>query len=186
MLHLVYSRPESTLKVYDAMGALYKTYTAAGDAWGNHGVPPSGPQPPYGYDCWCPPGHFRLGVPEFFNPAIVSEGFGQIPVMDLDADLLATLASSGRAIVNGKTANIGGIIAEISQLSRFGRSEIMIHCGGSNAPDPTADYQELCRTYGCTRMFNIEWREMAHWLEPQMESNAVIYTIIGDPKILAC
>jgi hypothetical protein len=180
---LVFDRPTAELKVYDSLGQLYHTYAAQGDAWGNHDG--SSPQP-YGFDCWCPPGHYRLGVPQFFSTPIASEGFGQIPVMDLDAEALAQLVSSGHAVVGGTVANIGGIPLDLNQLSKWNRSGIMIHCGGSDAPDPLADYQMLCRTNGCTRVGNLDWRNLAHWLEPQFSGNIVILSIVGDPQILSC
>ena len=184
MLHLVFDRPSAELKVYDALGVLYSTYVAQGDAWGNHDGS-GGPQP-YGVDCWCPQGHYRLATPQFFTPPIASEGFGQIPVQDLDAEALASLSEAGRLIVNGTTANIGGVILPLNQLGKWNRSGIMIHCGGSNAPAPFIPMQQLCRTEGCTRMYNGEWQTLAAWLEPQYNSNIVIYSVVGDPQILAC
>jgi len=184
MIHLVADRPTATLKVYDSLGNLWQTLAAQGDAWGNHDG--DGGPPPYGTNCWCPPGHFRLGVPEFFSPPIVSEGFGQIPVLDLDADTLAQLSNAGKAVVSGSSANIGGLVAEIGQLAKYNRSAIMVHGGGSNAPDPFTDYQQLCRTEGCPRMYNVDWKSLAHWLEPQYGGNVVIFTIIGNPLTLSC
>lgn len=183
MLHLVGDRPSGELKVYDALGVLYATYPAGWDAWGETEGP--GPQP-YGVDCWMPSGHFRLATPEFFNPPIASEGYGQIPVQDIDAEALASLTEAGRAVVSGMNANIGGIVLPLNQLGKWNRSGIMIHCGGSNAPDPFAPMQMLCKTLGCTRMYNGEWQTLASWLEPQYGGNIVIYSVVGDPQILAC
>lgn len=175
------------MKVYTLLGSLYASFEAAGDAWGNYGVADNGgPLPPYGYDCWCPPGHYRLGVPQFFDPPINSEGYGQIPVLDIDADTLAALAASGHAVVDGSSVDIGGTVLPIGQLAKYKRSEIMIHGGGSNAPDPLADEQQLCRTFGCTRIHNAEWKTLAAWLAPQYDDNTVIYSIIGDPVALDC
>jgi len=184
MIHLVFNRPDAILKVYDSLGQLYAEYTAQGDAWGNHDG--DGGPPPYGTNCWCPPGHYRLDSPQFFDPPIISEGYGQIPVQDVDVDTLSELVSSGRATANGSSADIGGVDLPISQLAKYGRSAIMIHGGGSNAPHPLDDQQQLCRTEGCTRLFNGEWKVLAHWLDPQYNGNHVIFSVLGDPQTLAC
>jgi hypothetical protein len=187
MIHLIFGRPAAWLKVYTALGALYATYDAGGDAWGNYGVSDNGgPLPPYGYDCWCPPGHFKLDVPQFFDLPVASEGYGQIPVLDIDADTLAKLSASGHAVVNGLNVDIGGTALLVGQLARYRRSAIMIHGGGSNDPYPLADDQPLCRTYGCTRMHNADWKALAAWLQPQYDGNTVIFSIIGDPVALDC
>lgn len=184
MIHIIFDRSSAELKVYSSIGGLAYTYTAQGDAWGNH-EGGEGPQP-YGTDCWCPQGHYRLGVPQFYLPPIAREGYGQIPVLDLDAEALAQLVNAGHAVVGGNVANIGGTALDLNQLAKWNRSAIMIHCGGSNAPDPFADHQKLCRTNGCTRMYNLDWKNLAHWLEPQFNGNIVIYSVVGDPQILAC
>ena len=187
MIHLLFDRPTGRLKVYDALGVLWLTFVAGGDAWGNYGISDDDtpPSPPYGHACWCPPGHYRLDLVQYFDPPIASEGFGQIPVLDLDVDTLALLQNSGRATVSGTTADIGGITLPFGQLAKQGRSAIMIHCGGSNAPDPFADDQGLYRTFGCTRMLNEDWKTLAAWLVPQYQDNTIIYSIVGDPLPLA-
>ena len=105
-------------------------------------------------------------------------------VLDVDAGTLAKLVQGGYATVNGLTAVIGGLEAPLAQLSQYDRSGIMIHCGGSNAPDPLADNQGLYRTFGCTRMLNADWRELAAWLQPLEAGNVIVYTALETPADL--
>lgn len=186
MIHLVFARSSKTLKVFTRDGSLWNTFVAGGDAWGNHGVSDDGtpPAPPWGHACWMPIGHFKLGPVDVFDTPITSEGYGQIPVLDLDGNDLAALEKGGYATVDGLEANIGGIEAKFGQLSAFGRSAIMIHCGGSNSPDPLADNQGLFRTYGCSRMLNADWRELAGWLAPLYDGNVLVFTALETPADL--
>ena len=186
MIHLVGARSANTLKVFTRDGSLWKSFAAGFDAWGNHGVSDDDtpPAPLWGHACWMPVGHYLLGAVQRFDPPIVSEGYGQIPVADVDADALSNLVKAGYAKVNGLTAEIGGIEAPLAQLSHYDRSAIMIHCGGSNSPDPLADNQGLYRTFGCTRMLNADWRELAAWLEPLQDGNVIVYTALETPADL--
>lgn len=172
MLHLVFDRPNATIVAYDSFGSVYGGWPAAGDAWGGPG---------YGIGGVMPPGHYKLEPVEYFNPPLLSEGYGQIPVLDLDVDALAAIVKAGRAVVNGTLADIGGITAPLGQLAVYDRSAIMIHGGGSNSPNPLAEDQGLYKTDGCTRMLNKDWKVLANWLEPQFDGNYVIYSAIGDP-----
>lgn len=186
MIHLVAPRSQGLLKVFVRDGSLWKTFPAGFDAWGNHGeVTPSNP-PPWGTDCWMPVGHYLLGPVDVFDTPIASEGYGQIPVSDVDADSLSKLVKGGYATVEGLTATIGGINAPLAQLAQYDRSAIMIHGGGSNAPDPLADWQLLCRTDGCTRMENAGWKELAAFLKPLYDGNVIVYTALETPKVLTC
>jgi len=175
VIHVVFDRPNATILAYDSFGSLYGGWPAGGDAWGGPG---------YGVDGVMPPGHYKLEPPQFFNPPINSEGYGQIQVMDLDVDTLSAISKAGRAVVNGTSADIGGITLPLGQLAAYNRSEIMIHCGGSNSPNPLADDQGLYKTEGCTRMLNKDWKTLANWLAPQYDGNHVIYSAIGDPVTL--
>lgn len=161
-------------------------YQAGFDAWGNHGVSDDDtpPAPPWGHACWMPVGHFRLAPVQFFGTPIASEGYGQIPIIDLDAESLASLVRGGYARANGLTANIGGIEAPLAQLSEYDRSALMIHGGGSNAPEPLAPHQGLYRTFGCTRMENEDWQALAAWLQPLYAGNIVVFTALETPADL--
>lgn len=182
MIHFVAARSQNTLKVFTRDGSLWRYFEAGFDAWGNHGT--DGALPPWGYDCWMPIGHYVLGPVDVFETPIDSEGYGQIPVLDVDAGTLAKLVQGGYATVNGLTAVIGGIEAPLAQLSQYDRSGIMIHCGGSNAPDPLAPRQTLCRTLGCTRLYNADWQALAAWLTPLQNGNIIVYTALETPADL--
>ena len=183
MIHLVAARSQNTLKVFTRDGSLWEYFESSGDAWGNYGVV-EGALPPWGYDCWAPVGHYVLGPVDVFDTPIASEGYGQIPVLDVDAGSLAKLMQGGYATVNGLTATIGGIEAPLAQLSQYDRSGIMIHCGGSNSPDPLADNQGLFRTYGCQRMLNVDWKELAAFLQPLQDGNVIVFTTLETPASL--
>ena len=157
------------------VGKIAALYHGEGDAIGYT------PEAPYGHLGWCPPGHYVLGAPQRFESPIASEGFGQIPIVDLTSDVAEQLVSAGKAKWSGLDLIIGGIGSRIGQLATYGRSDIFAHGGGSNAVDPYADYQELCKTEGCTRMWNLEWRRFADWLDANRGENTVVYSILGDP-----
>jgi hypothetical protein len=170
------------LKVFGRDG-LWNLFTGGYDAWGNYGVSDDDTPaaPPWGHACWQPIGHYVLGPVEVFDTPIVSEGYGQIPISDLDADSIAQLVKGGYARVNGLTANIGGIEAPLAQLSKYGREALFIHGGGSNSPDPLADDQQIFRTFGCPRMLNADWKNLAAWLQPQQAGNIVVFTALETP-----
>jgi len=180
MIHPVFDRPTQTIKAFNANGSVYRVFRGEGDAWGHTA------DNEYGHDAWMPPGHYLLGAPQFFAQPIASEGFGQIPISDLDAATLGALVAAGKATANGSNATIGGIVAAIGGLAKYDRSALFVHGGGSNAPQPFADYQMLCKTEGCPRMWNAEWREFALWLQDQSAGNTIVFTVIGNPVILAC
>jgi hypothetical protein len=108
-------------------------------------------------------------------------------VLDIDPDTRYELIAAKKATLlpDGQLV-IGGVTAWSGQLAAYNRDGIMNHCGSSNASDPFADKQQLCKTYGCTRMWNVEWREFAAWLNANREGNTVIYTVVGDPISLPC
>jgi hypothetical protein len=183
--HVVFPRPTGELKAFNPDGSVWRTMPSGGDAWGN--VPGNDGLPPYGHNCWMPPGHYVLGTPQWFEQPIPSEGYGQIPVLDIDADLLNTLVAGGKASLDGAVVTIGGIPGAVGQLLQYDREAIMIHGGGSNDPEPLADEQPLCKTEGCTREHNADWKDFADWVRAQQDAgNHVIYTATGDPVILPC
>lgn len=182
MIHLVFNRPKQSISVYDSTHAAVNVIRGEGDAWG-HGVGDE-----YGYEGWMPPGHFLLLEPQTFSTPVASEGFGQIPVSDVYPAALQALVKAGDATFgeDGMIADIGGTLSPVGQLAKHNRSALMIHGGGSNAPEPLADKQELCKTYGCTRVYNADWKWLASWLGVRFETNVVVFTVIGDPVVLAC
>jgi hypothetical protein len=188
MIRLLFDRPDAHLKVYDESAVLWKMFAAGGDAWGNHGVSidEKPPAPPYGHACWMPQGHFILGPVDVFSTPIASEGYGQIPILDMPEDTISQLIAAGKATRDGRGwLAIGGITLPVGQLAHYGREAVMDHCGGSNASDPFADDQGLFRTFGCTRMLNKDWRELAAWLQPKYDGNVIVFSAYGDPQILA-
>ena len=179
MLHIVFDRPSQLIKAYEPDKTLAHTFRGEGDAWGWT------PEAPYAHDGWMAPGHYVLGDVQRFDPPINSEGFGQIPILDLTHDVADKLVAAGDAKWNGLEFVIGGISAKIGQMAVYGRAGIMNHCGGSNAPNPLADFQMLCKTFGCSRMWNAEWRQFAAWLDGIRTGHTVVYSAIGDPVRLA-
>jgi len=186
VIHLVAARSSNTLKIFTRDGSLWKQYRAGFDAWGNYDVSDDdeNPAPPWGHACWMPIGHYVLGPVDVFDTPNESEGYGQIPVSDVDADSIVQLVKGGYATVSGLTANIGGVEAPLAQLTRFDRSALMIHCGGSNSPVPLAANQGLYRTFGCTRMLNADWQEFAAWLQPLQAGNVIVYSALETPANL--
>jgi hypothetical protein len=182
MIHVVFYRPVGKLKVYGPSGALAKdsqgvlVMEAAGDAWG---------APGYGHDGWCPRGHYLLGPIQTFAP-IASEGAAQIDVSDLPSVVLQDLVAIHAAVALGDGVVIGGVGAPVGQLAKYGRDGIMIHGGGSNAPDPFAPYQQLCKTEGCTRVHNADLARLVAYLLASFNGNHVIYSTVGDPLPLSC
>ena len=153
---------------------------------GNHGLSDDAtpPGPPWGHACWMPIGHYVLGAVDTFAVPQDSEGYGQIPIADLDTETIAALVKGGDARVNGLTASIGGLEAPIAQLGAYGRSALMIHCGGSNSPTPLSGDQGLYRTFGCTRMLNADWRHLAVYLSPLYAGNVIVYSAMETPADL--
>lgn len=184
MIHLIANRSQTALKVFAPGGSLWETFHSSGDAWGNHGDDVANNPPPWGTNCWIPIGHYVLGPVDVFNTPIASEGYGQIPVSDVDAGSITSLVKGGYATVNGLTAKIGGIEAPLAQLGQYDRSAVMVHCGGSNSPDPLAPNQGLYRTLGCQRLLNQDWQKLAAWLQPLQNGNIVVFTALEIPADL--
>jgi hypothetical protein len=128
-----------------------------------------------------PIGHYTLGALDMFGEPIDSEGFGQIPINDFSTADCAALDAAGDGTFTGMTATIGGIEAPIGQLAQYGRSALMIHGGGSNAPYPLLPEQELCRAFGCSRLQNAGLMVLSTWLAPLMSGNIVVYTALETP-----
>jgi hypothetical protein len=185
MIHLVFNRPTGKLKTFTPEGSLRSTIDATGDAWGD------GAHAPYGHNYPIPPGHYRITSHERFPSPIVSEGPGQIYVADIDDATLATLVGAKKASMAGQQVTIGGVSLAIGNLAKYGRSEIMLHGGGSNlaqlspAEDPLAPMQALCKTHGCTRLHNGDLLDLMLYLGPLYTGHTVVYSVVGDPLKLA-
>lgn len=178
MIHIVFNRPTGAFKVFeDAL--LRFQFQASGDAWGD------GVSGPYGHDYPIAPGHYALTRVERLNPALASEGPGQIYVADLNDAAIAALINFGKAQACNDKLSVGAIVLPTGQLAHFNRSEVMLHGGGTNLGVPAcfADYQELCKTFGCTRLHNADLRKLMDYLEPILSSGSqhVVYSVIGDP-----
>lgn len=182
MIHLVFNRPSGKLKVYKADKSLWGELDAGGDTWGD-GNPADGP---YGHLWPCPPGHYLLEAPQVIAPPSAAEGAWQMPVVDLPSATIARLVQAHDATQSGPDLTVGGLTQPVGQLAKYGRSAIMIHGGGSNDPDPLADYQPLCKTDGCTRLHNADLKRLVAFLSPLFADNTVVYTIAGAPLPLSC
>lgn len=181
MIHLVFFRATNSLKVFGAGDVI--EFEASGDAWGNYHDGERAVQ--YGHDGSIAPGHYLLTRVEEFPP-IPSEGAAQIYVADLDDATLQHLLAAGKATITGDLVAIGGIELSRGGLGRFGRSEVMLHGGGSNLGEPEcfAPHQPLCRTFGCTRLHNDDLATLCALLKAKMAENVVVFSCIGDPEEL--
>jgi hypothetical protein len=195
MIHCVFDRPGGVLKVF-VQGTMKNNYAATGDAWGRATNPNDGP---HGHFWPIATGHYVLAQWESWGTggAVPSEGFGQIYVADLDDATKQKLIDAGLCKVQGDSLVIGGIGLPRGGLAAWGRSEIMVHGGGSNDPDPYAAMQPLCSTDGCTRVHNQNWPSLVNDLAgtslgfpPAAESGSfpetVVYTVVGDSPPASC
>jgi hypothetical protein len=176
MLHIVFDRPTGKLKVGTAV------FDASGSAWGDGGA-----NAPYGFECQIAPGHYKLTIVQYIDPAIPSEGAAQIYVEDLtEADVAELVAAGDAKLAEYEAVTINGETLAIGNLAKYGRSEIMIHGGGSNLGVPAcyALNQPLCRTYGCTRTHNGDLASLCEKLAPLVGSEHVIFTVVGDSPAL--
>ena len=182
MIHIVFERPLERLKVFLNDGSLWDSIEASGDAWGD------GTSGPYGHDYPIAPGHYCVTAVDPIDPAIVSEGAGQIEVHDIGPATLSLLEGAGKAISAGSNVDIGGIGLPVGGLARYSREGIMIHGGGSNLVEhglnPLAPDQPLCKTEGCTRVHNADLARLMTLLNEEMSDNTVVYSVIGDPTPL--
>jgi hypothetical protein len=195
MIHCVFDRPGGALKVFSD-GAMKNSFEATGDAWGRAMNPNGGP---HGSDWPIPSGHYVLTQWESWGTggAIASEGYGQIYVADLDDATKQRLIDAGDCSVKGDYLVIGGVALPRGGLAAWGRAAIMVHGGGSNAPDPLAAQQPLCATEGCTRVHNVAWPMLVNDLAgtqlgfpPAAGSGAfqqtVVFSVVGDSPQASC
>ncbi|HKE37390.1 MAG TPA: hypothetical protein VKB39_08155 [Candidatus Baltobacteraceae bacterium] len=197
MIHVVFDRAGGVLKVFSPDGATMRSnFAATGDAWGRASNPNDGP---HGHFWPIATGHYVLTKWESWGVAgaAPSEGYGQIYVMDLDDATKQRLIDANFCKVQGDYLVIGGIALPRGGLAAWGRSEIMVHGGGSNAPQPLAPMQPLCSTDGCTRVHNQDWPAIVNDLAgthlsfpPAAGSGAfqetVVYSVIGDSPPATC
>lgn len=194
MIHCVFNRPNGSLKVFAPTGTV--EFAATGDAWGHTTNPNDGP---HGHFWPIPQGHYVLTQWESWGPAgaVSSEGYGQIYVFDLNDATKQNLMNANLCTVSGANLVIGQIALPRGGLADNGRSAIMIHGGGSNAPAPLAARQPLCATDGCTRVHNQDWPKLVNVLAgttltfPPSAANGtfpetVVYTVVGNSPPAAC
>jgi hypothetical protein len=187
MIHLVFNRPTGKMKIFERDGSLWDIIDAGGDAWGDGVLADA----PYGHDYPIPPGHYALQQPQPIAPALASEGAWQIPVTDLSTQALTKLVAAHIASESGTDVTIGGVSLPIGGLARHGRDGVMLHGGGSNLANlnppqnPLEPFQPLCKTFGCTRLHNADLGRLAMFLQPLVNDNTVVYSVIGDPIKLA-
>lgn len=82
-----------------------------------------------------PPGLYRAGI----------------LVLTQDNEPLSIWNSYGKYCID--------MLEEEGQEKQFGRAGICWHGGGSAAPDPLADYQQLLPTFGCVRSYNRDFQD---------------------------
>jgi hypothetical protein len=129
--------------------------------------------------------------------AVASEGYGQIYVVDIDDGTKQRLVDAGLCTISGDNLVIGGFALARNGLAQNQRAAIMVHGGGSNAPDPFAAMQPLCATDGCTRVHNQDWPTLVNLLAGTSLSfppapaggtfpETVVYTVVGDSPQATC
>ena len=180
MILITFNRPTSHFKV-PAFGF---DFEASGSAWGD-----GTDTQMYGNDCQIAPGHYKLTKVEYIDPAIPSEGAAQIYVEDLtEADIDELVAAGDAKDDEGGGVTINGVTLNFGNLAHYGRSEIMVHGGGSNLGVPAcyALNQPLCKTYGCTRLpKNGDLSHLCDALGPVIENQHVVLTVVGDSPPLS-
>jgi hypothetical protein len=194
MIHCVFNRPSGRLKVFAPSGEA--DFEATGDAWGRVTNPNDGP---HGHFWPIPEGHYVLSHWESWGAggAVPSEGYGQIYVADLDDATMQRLVDAQVCSVQGDDLVIGEIALPRGGLAANGRDAIMVHGGGSNAPQPLAAMQPLCATDGCTRVHNADWPNLVNVLAGTSLAfppdagggtfpETVVYTVVGDSPRAAC
>jgi hypothetical protein len=183
VIHLVFNRPSGHLKIFRDDGSPWDTIDAGGDAWG------STPQAaPYGFYYPIRPGHYVLQAPLRNAPPLEAEGAWKIPVVDIDAGVVTALVNAGRAAAAGPEFAIGHITLPVGNLARDGRTEVLIHGGGSNLRkhglDPFGAFQKLTKTHGCTRVHNADLARLAAFVQGALDGNTIVYSVVGDPITL--
>ena len=179
-IHLAFVRPNELLTVTTPDGRLWKSFRAQGDAVGYT------TERPYGHNAWMPEGHYVLGDIVRFEQPTSDEGFGTIRIGDMTHDAADVLSQAKRVRWSGALLIVNGIAARIGQLSAHGRSNLKLHGGGSNAPEPLHDFQLLCKAKGSTRMHNADYKELVTFLTPLRASNTLVFSAVGDPVALPC
>lgn len=187
MIHIPFDRPTCSLKVYDIASLRY-TFQAQGDAVGNYVDGVRKAPLTYELDASIAPGHYRLTYVEALNPRTMAEGAFQIYVDDLRDRDVSVLLDGEKASRRGDLLDIGGLVLPIGGLARYGRSEIMLHGGGSCLGVHCYDArQPLCKTCGCTRLHNDDLVTLAAFLTPQLRSaRMIVFSVVGDPPPASC
>ncbi|MBD5635729.1 MAG: hypothetical protein IAI49_14755 [Candidatus Eremiobacteraeota bacterium] len=165
------------LKAFNESGTQLLEIDASGDAWGD------GVSGPYGTEYPVAPGHYTLDAPQRWSEGDPAEGYGQIPFLDLTQKHVFALASAGLSKQVGSNLTIGDITLPVGMLAQFGRSEIMVHGGGSNLglPAALAPHQPLLKTEGCTRVHNADWKTLAQLVDEWRVGHIIVWSAVGDP-----
>jgi hypothetical protein len=181
MIHIIFSRPEKTLKVFDADHALRFVYEASGAACQNTNGP-------------MPGGHYVLLEPELFPQATwdsskLSEGvgWGRIRIRDMSVSDAQLLTNAGLATKAADAElSVGGVILPPGQCNSYQRV-IEVHGGGSAlGMDSYLPNQQLCCTEGCTRMHNQDLKALVRFMQPLTDQNTFVFSVIGTPAPCNC
>lgn len=182
MIHVVFSRPQLSMKVFDNNHTQQFAYEASGDACTNSNGP-------------MPEGHYILLEPELFPQSSWGSdtedegvGWGRIRIRDLASDDVTLLVNAGLATRNGDgTLGIGGINLPPGNCNAYGRV-IEMHGGGSALGYPGAydANQRLCCTLGCTRMHNGDIKSFVEYMRQHLGDQTFVYSVQGTPPPCGC
>lgn len=182
MIHLVFSRPQKTLKIYHSDKSLRFVYEASGAACANSNGP-------------MPQGHYILLEPQLFarsswDSSLESEGvgWGRVRIRDMSDNDVQLLVNANLATKNADASlSIGGVSLMPGSCNAYGRV-IEIHGGGSALRYPGAytANQELCCTLGCTRMHNQDVKAFIQYMDHFLGSDTFVFSAIGAPSVCSC
>jgi hypothetical protein len=175
MIHLVFDRIASQIKVFDSANhSLIFSWGASGDATGN------GPMPP---------GHFILLEPEAFpqDQWDPPTGWGRVRIRDMSDTDVQRLTAAGIAKSAAGGLDVGGTVLPPGACNAYERV-IEIHGGGSalGTPGCFAKQQRLCHTLGCTRMHNEDVASLISCMQQLQVSNTFIFSAFGTPAKCNC
>jgi hypothetical protein len=172
VIHLVFERPQQTLKAFHFDRTQRFVWKASGAATpSSRGAMPEG--------------HYILLEPELFGNREPGTGWGRVRIRDMTDRDVTVLEKAGFLKHNGDLLDIGSIALAAGRCDAYGRF-IEIHGGGSALAEPQAPMQELCRTLGCTRMHNLDLNKLIDYMKAFGAENTFVFSVMGRPAPCPC